>query len=804
MLKNYLVTAIRYLYKSRLTALINVLGLAVGMTACILILHYVSFEKSFDRFYPDGDRIYRLRYERMSENGEGVRFASCAPPAAARIRGEYPEVEQVGRLFRYQAGVSFGDTKFLEDQMYFAEQELLEVLPLEFIAGDGNNGIREPNCAYISESAASKYFGKRDPLGQTFSIDRKTDYLVTGVFRDLPANSHLSCNILLSFKNLEVIYGPDVMEAWGHTGFYTYLKLRPGFTAETLAPKLAELVEREFGEALRHYDLTMTLPLQPLCDIHLNSHYMQELKVNGSAEAVRFLVVIAVFILLMAWVNFINLSTAHALTRAREVGLRKVIGASRGQLITQFFIETILINLLAIAVMIGFLELLTPLFNRLTHLPAFYSVWSNSWLIPLTGLFFSGGVLISGLYPVLALSSFEPRQVLTGKLLHARSGLTLRKLLIGFQFILALALLLSTLAVTRQTRFMRQQDPGFDLNQILVIKAPRAIGEDYANQLQAFKKRLLQEAAVARSCVVTEVPGKQLLWDAGGIFRVGEDSNNSKNYQIVGIDYDYLDVFSINLVAGRSFAVEHPADAENLLLNETAVTWMGFSDPQAAIGQQVNYWDQIFTIVGIVKDYHQQSLKAKFEPTLFRLMPQGRGNRAHLAVKMSGSANSLIVSRIQALYDNFFPGNPFDFFFLDDYYDQQYQADRQFGAVIGLFSFLAIFVTSLGVLGLSSFMALQRTKEIGIRKVLGASVPRILYLMTRDFLVILTVAFAIVLPVAWWGVNTWLRGFAIRMDLVPGLFILPLIIVLIVIVLAVGLLSFRAATTNPVRSLRYE
>ena len=394
MLKNYVVTAYRNLLKTRVFSLVNIFGLAIGMTACLMILHYVTYEKSFDRFHENCDRIYRLRYERTDDAGQAVRFASCCPPAAARIRGNYPEVEKIGRVLSYKGSVSYKDKKFLEERMFFAEPEFLDVLKFKFIEGDPLTGIKEPNTAFISRSTAQKYFGDQNPIGETFSVNKRTDYKITGIFEDIPANSHIKFDFLLPWETLAKMMGPEYTEAWGHTGSYTYLQVQPGTDPRAFENKLAGLVEAECPW-LEQYHLTIDLVMQPLTDIHLTSHFMQEYEANGDRDAVNLLLLVAVFIMIMAWVNYINLSTAFSLNRAKEVGLRKVIGASRRQLVTQFFFEVAVVNILSILCAVWFISMLLPLFGDLTGVPPEYSIWSQGWFRAALALIFTGGVLFS-------------------------------------------------------------------------------------------------------------------------------------------------------------------------------------------------------------------------------------------------------------------------------------------------------------------------------------------------------------------------------------------------------------------------
>ena len=803
---NYLKTAVRNLKKNKLFSLINIIGLAVGMAACLLILSYVSYEKGFDEFHEDHERIFRLRYERTSEEGTMVRFASCCPPAAGFIRDAYPEVEKIARIFRYQAVVSRPDQdiKFLEERMYFAEPEFFEIFNFTFTEGDPFTGIREANQAFISQSTAKKYFDNDAPIGKILSVDGKTAYTINGVFEDIPRNSHLKFDLILSYRNLSFLYGPDVLESWGHTGFYTYIKFAPDAVPEVFEEKMVSLVESQCKELMDAYKVLIELKLQPLTDIHLTSHFMQEYEINGSRSTVNFLLIVAVFIIIMAWVNYVNLTTAHSLKRAKEVGLRKVVGASRLNINIQFFFETLSVYAISIVSAIVLLQILLPYFSRLAGTPLDTNIGKEVWFWLAVVFMFLAGVFLSGAYPVAAVSAFQPAAVLKGKLKAAPSGLKLRKVLVAFQFVIALGLLSGAFSIYRQLDFMKDQNLGFDIEQILVVKAPRIRGESFASEFAAFKEELLKKSRILKFCVVTEVPGRQIYWDNGGIHRAGEDAGKGKNYLIVGVDYDFVDVFDMKIKLGRNFSKEFPADKNALLLNETAVKWMGFNSVAEAVGDRVDYWGEIYPIIGVLSDYHQQSLKESFEPHIYRLYPYGRDVRGRFAMKISSQDIRDSIRFVQQTYAKFFPENPFEYFFLDDYFNQQYQADELLGKVIGIFSFLAIFVTSLGIFGMSSFIALQRFKEIGIRKVLGATTTSIFQLLASDFLTLIGIALVIAWPLTFWGVQQWLNTFAYRMTWSWMLLFVPLVIVAVITAITISSNIFRAAFANPVDSIKHE
>lgn len=802
MLKNYLKTAYRNLMKSKFISMLYILGLSISMVASLLILHYVHYQKSYDRYIESGDRVYRLRYERSAEGGTFVRFSSACPAAAPALREHFPEIEKIARIFRHRAVISYQDKKFQENRMFYIEADFLDLFNIDFLEGD-KDALREGSGkAAISASTARKYFGEEDPLGKRISLDQQEDFLITGVYQDFPENSHIKCDILLSYQNLVASRGTELQQSWGHTMFYTYLMLKPGTDAKSLESKFPELIKEQAGELMEYFGVVIYLKLQPLYDIHLNSHFMQELEANGNADTLRYLVIVAIFIMLMAWVNYVNLSTAQALNRAREVGIRKVIGANRRQLIVQFFWETILINIIAVVIAITLCELLLTEFYQFAGLPENLQFLQQSYFWQIIGYLFAGGVILSGLYPVLLLSSYQPRKVLKGKLGNKGSGFGLRRALVLFQYLMALLLIIGTITVSQQISYMRNQPLGFNMEQSLVLKAPRVVSGSMDEKFETFKVEVERIPGVLKSAFCTEVPGRQILWDNGAIHKAGDDPSSGKNYQIVGVDYDYIEFFELEMANGRGFSREFPSDKKALVLNEKAVQWMGFEDPDDAVGKAVDYWGEIYPIIGVVKNFHQQSLKADFEPHIYRFMLSSP--RGVFVLKLNSTQVPVTVQAVQKIWQDMFSGNPYDFFFLDDYYNQQYEADELFGRIFGLFSILAIFITSLGILGLTAFSAVQRSKEVGIRKVLGANVRDILYLMARDYIRLLIIAFVVSIPLALYGIRIWLESYAFKMTPDYMIFIIALGVVGIITLMTVFAQTYRVATTNPVKAIRYE
>lgn len=801
MIRYYLKAGLRSIFMNRFYSVLNIAGLAVGIAAFFLIIFYVKFERSYDHNTIGDGKVYRLRYERSSAEGESVRFASCCPPAAIRIRELYPEAETVARIFRYRATVIFGDKKFYEERMFFAEPDLFRIFSIPLIAGDAATGIVQAGTAFISESYARKYFGDDDPLGKTINVDREMSFVVTGIFRDFPANSHLKADILLSWPDLITHYGPDIEMSWGDTGFYTYLILNPSVSPGDFEKKLAELVENDFGEVLRHYRITLDLRLQPLEDIHLNSAYMQELEVNGDADTVRLLTVIAIFILIIAWANYINITTARSLTRATETGISKVAGAGRGELIAQFYTETMLVNIIAFVFAFGIIAAVLPAFRSLTGIPYSFSLPGQEWFIYTFLLLLTASIIISGTYPAFVLTSYSASEVLRGRFIHSGAGLTTRKVLVTFQLAIAICLVTCSLAVFGQIHYLRTRDKGIDISDVLVVRAPRVRDSSFGSHLAAFREELTREHIVTSVSVGTEVPGRQILWDAGGIFRVGSDQ--SKNYQIIGIDYDYLDLLGAEIVAGRNFDRSF-SDSSSLILNEKATRWMEFNSPGEAVGAKVNYWGDIYTIAGVVRDYRQQSPREDYEPHIFRFMPYGRDVRGYFLMKYIPGMEERLIEEAGALYSRFFPDNPFDYFFLEDYYEAQYDSDRLLGVIFAIFAVLAMIVTALGIIGLTSFMMLRKAREISIRRVHGADISGIVILFSREFLYVSVVSFLIASIISAVWIRIWLSTFEARMSFPFIYYVIPFLIIVVFVIATVTAVIIKTAGENPVVNLAGE
>jgi putative ABC transport system permease protein len=559
------------------------------------------------------------------------------------------------------------------------------------------------------------------------------------------------------------------------------------------------------GEIYRSRAVREDLSLQPLGNIHLHSDLLHELKPSANPTFITYLLLIAFFILFIGWVNYVNLTTAMAADRAQEVGVRKVLGATQGSLVRQFLTESFLLNLMAAWVAVMLVQLAQPHLSGFTGKDISVLLWREPWFWGTLASLVAVGGLASGLYPAFVLSAFQPVRVLKGKPVSQGAGLGLRKSLVVFQFAASVLLLAGTFTVYRQVGFMRAQDLGINLSQILMVKAPSVAAAGYEQKAQVFKNRVLQLPGVSEVSETGFVPGKPITWTSGIVKRLGVEDYRENTFFVMAADYGFLGTFGIDLVAGRYFSPAHPSDDSTaLVLNEKAVRQLGFRKAEEAIGQQVQtdvYPSGKGTVVGVIQDYHHLSLQHAHRPQLIFFRP---ATREYFSLKIQPAAAAATVSEVKDIYLSLFPGNPFQSFFLDDFFDRQYQGDRRFGQIFLLFSGAAIFLACLGLVGLVAFATAQRTKEIGVRKVLGASVSNILLLLSKDFMKLVLLANLVAWPLAWWGMREWLQNYAYRIDLNLGLFVLPSLLVLFIALLTVSFQSIKAALANPVKSLRSE
>lgn len=805
MIRNYLKSALRNFLKHRSFTLLNVAGLSLGLAASILILQYVKYEKSYDTFHSNVENIYRVQYNVIQNGKVTVECAAAVPAVGPALKDNFPEVRQFTRLFPVSGVLSYesparGFISFREEKMQITDPAVFEVFDFKLIEGNPVTCLEGPNKVVITKRAVEKYFGEENPMGKTLSWDGEMDFEVTGILENVPGNSHIKFDILFSYQTLNDETENASETSWGWYDFNTYVLVDEKASLEDLQSKWDNYLEEERGEDWQnHY--RQEFILRPLKDIHLYSNLLQESEPDeqGDGDAVYFLTIIAFFILVIAWVNYVNLSTAKSFERANEVGVRKVMGAEKGQLVKQFMAESFLINLLAAAVAVLLVRLCWPSFADLSgrSIPIDYIVDGEFW--GLVTVLFLIGTLLSGSYPAMVLSSFRPVAVLKGKIMRTSGGNLMRKSLVVFQFASSVILVCGTVIVYQQLNYMKNRDLGIDINQTLVLEGPGITDSLYEQNLESFKLEALNIAGVKQVTAATNVPGDEIFWTRS-IRRLQGGPESAITVYNVGIDHDYVPAFDLKVTAGRNFSEEFPNDRERILLNTALAEALEFDELESAIGQQVRLGRDTFEIAGVLENYHQMSLKSQVAPLAFRLV----SSSSFYSFKIEPGTSRDVLAGLQESWDTFFPGNPVDYFFLDSFFNKQYEKDRQFGQVFGLFSLLAIFVASLGLFGLASFLTLQRTKEIGIRKVLGSTVPNIVLLLSKDFIQLVILSNLLAWPLAWWLMDSWLQSFPYRIALNPLLFLGAGMSVVLVAFLSVGVQTLKAALLNPAETLKYE
>ncbi|NCD68821.1 ABC transporter permease [Mucilaginibacter agri] len=801
MIKNYLLIALRNLKKNKAFSFINITGLAIGMAAGLLIIQYVVFELNYDNFHTKKERIFRVSQDRFNNGKLSTQWAGGAFAVGSKLKANFPEIEDFVKILGNGSVLAtYQDQKLVMEKTYFAGNSFFNIFSYALTAGDPKTALLEPNTAVITETVAKKLFGKVNPIGKLVSFSYNEPIKITGVMRDFPVNTHFKCDVLMSYSTFLKFVGPknDIDNAWLNDGALTYLLLKPGTDPKTLEAKFIPYINKEYSQYKANGEGAI-YHLQPLTSIHLYSHLMLEAEPNGDGKSVYLLAGIAIFVIIIAWINYINLATARGIGRAKEVGVRKTLGSAKLQLVMQFLLEAMVLNGLAILLAIGLIIVCLPLFATLSgqYLSLTLLIAPAFWLAVI-GLFILGS-FFSGFYPAIVLSAFKPVDVLKGKLTTSLKGIMLRKGMVVFQFSASIFLLIGSLTVYRQVSFMEAQKLGININQTLVIKPPLAKVDSFYRSMSGFKTESLRDPAVKSVTVSTSVPGEPVQWNAGGIKLVGAPNTAAKQYRIIGGDYDYLKAYNAKLIAGRLFSKDYSTDPHAVVFNRKAVEQIGFTKPEQALGKQIDFWGQVYTITGVVENYHQQSLHDAYDALIIRCIPDVRGN---VSVKVSTSNLPQTIAILKAHWKEFFPGDEFNYFFLDQHFNEQYDADKQFGQVFAAFTGIGIFVACLGLFGLVSYTIVQRTKEIGIRKVLGSSVNGILKLLYKDFAVLVIVAFLVSAPLAWYASHQWLQTYAFRINITWSLFAAPFLIVLIIAFATVSYLTVKAALMNPVKSLR--
>lgn len=798
--------AFRHLKKNRTFTLINVLGLSIGLAAFMIIYFYVSFENSYDNYHKDSERMYRIVTDNFINGEVTARDAGSFAPTGQFLLDEYPQVEAFSTSYLNQGDfiIKVDDELYVEDQVVFADRSFMDFFSHTLAQGDIANALEEPNSIVLTESLAMKYFGEVDVLGKTIMVYNRIDkpFKVTGVMPDPPLNTHYRFQAICSLSSMK-----ERMEwhGWRYYSYYTYVKLHPEADLEAFVAGIRDIPREQVNPKT-----TLIFDVQAVPDIHLRSGLDYEVESNGNYKIVTFLSVIGFFILFIAWVNYINLSTAKSMDRVKEIAMKRIIGAERWHLVTQFLIESLLINSISIVVAITLCQLATPFVGDLLPQARNIQYWFEAERVQLILVLYLTSSLCSGLYPAIILSRYRSAALFRGAFSAGRGGFQLRKVLVVFQFGTSLALIVGTLIVYQQVNFMRNRDLGVDLNQVMALKTPTNGFDDRdqrVERIETFKQIIDQRAdvlSVGRSSAIPD-GGETLIFTwAGGVIVDGQDKEDRSTYSVNWVDAGFMGTLGIDLVAGRFFDINLKSDTSAIMINETARKKLGFDTPEAALGHLIQRGrdSEKFRVVGVIADYNRIKLKHSVAPTFYYFVP--RGGFRFFVVKLNGERITETMAHIRDHWESMFPLSPMMYDFLDEQFDKAYKDDLQFGSVFGLFATLAILIACLGLLGLSSFLVIQKTKEIGVRKVLGASVAHIITLLYSSFLSLILVAALLAAPLVHLVMEQWLEGYSYRIDIPLWAYPVAAGILLLISLLTVILQTWKRATANPVTSLRYE
>lgn len=805
MISSYLKIALRSLWNKKAFASINIFGLAIGLATCMLILLFVQHELSYDRFNLNADRMFRVTLHGRI-GGNDINIAGASAPAGPALMHDYPGVEAYARLSTQGTFlVKNGEKRFLEERVIFTDSNFFNFFSIPLLKGDANNVLKEPKTVVLTRSMALKYFGNQDPIGKSLEMGNSGAFRVTGVCEDVPSNSHFHYNFFGSMKSV------TLGDKWLSSGAHTYVLLRKGYPVEKLSAQMPQMVRKYIGPEIQEflgmsYDEYLRkgdkfgLGLQPLTDIHLTSNLENELEGNSNIKYIYIFTAIAAFILLIACINFMNLSTAGSAGRAKEVGVRKVMGSVRQQLMAQFLIESVLVTFFALLVALVLVALLLPGFNDLAGKRFDLQSILNARMIgyALAGCLVVGG--LAGSYPAFFLSAFRPVAVLKGSIQAGVKSGWLRNTLVTIQFVVSIVMIIGTMVVYQQLRFIQNKNLGFDKEQVLILHDTYLLG----NKAKAFKEQLGGLSAVNSVTLAGYLPAGNSNNSTDGFLPESADNNITPyRFTTYQVDEDYLKTLGIGLVTGRNFSKTFGGDSASVLVNEAAVKQFGWKDPIGkrirTIGNGTPESKRFYTVVGVTKDFHFRSMHERIAPLV---MFYG-GDQYQMAVKIKTKDIPGVLKTLEKTWKAT-TDNPFGYSFLDQRFNNMYESEQRVGKLFGIFAGLAVVIACLGLFGLAAFTTIQRTKEIGVRKVLGASVLSIVSLLSKDFVKLVGIAIVIASPLAWYGMSQWLSDFAYKVSIEWWVFLAAGVLAVSVALLTVSFQSIKAALVNPVKSLKRE
>ena len=807
MIRNYFKIAVRNLLKYKFISFINLFGLTVGLACCLLITTYILNELSYDRSNKNANRIYRVT--RSFNNMEGVvslNLSTISPPFGYYLPTDFPDIQKMTRLLDIGlTPVRYQEKIFNEEHAFYADENLFDVFSVNVLKGNSQKALNDPFSIMLTEETAKKYFGNEDPMNKTLRFNSQFDFKVTGIYKAFPENAHMHPGMLMSFSTLKdsAVYGDQQLRTnWGNNSFFTYLLLPENYPAQKMVAQFPAFIDRRMPRRNGNQPSKFTkLDLQQLTEIHLYSHTDYEAEANGDISRVYIFSAIALFILLIACINYMNLSTARSALRAREIGIRKVIGARKKELIIQFLSESVLLCWVAILLAVGFAVLALPWLNKVSgQALAINTLLQWKIIIPIILTPFIVGI-ISGLYPALFMSSFQPVKTLKGLFKVSGSSISFRKVLVVAQFSISIILIITTAVVFQQLHYIQSRALGFDKDRVATMSYTNEVSKQY----DAFRNSLLQNAAFKDVSRSSRIPTGRLLDNMGASIISGDSLRPvTADIKYVSVDYDFISAFGIPMAAGRFFSRDFGTDTSSYVVNESSISALGWKNAQDAIGKDFKYGNRQGHIIGVMKDFHFESMHQKIAPMVLLMFPASVQSFNNVSIKIAGSNISEAVSYMEATWKKYFPETPFEYSFLDDNFNRLYQSEQRQATLFTAFACIAIFIAFLGLFGLSAFAITQRIKEIGVRKVLGANTSSIVALLSKDFLKLVGIAAVMAFPVAWYAMNSWLKDFAYRINLQWWVFVLAAVLAALIALITVSYQAIKAAIANPVKSLRTE
>jgi len=810
MLRNYLKIALRNMAKHKVISFINLFGLTVGISCCLLIVTYIIHEVSYDKYNSKADRIYRVT--RSFNNKEGItslHLGAVAPPFGPLLQNEFPDIEKITRILAIgTVPTRYEEKIFNEKDVFYSDENLFSIFDVPMLQGNPRTALSDPYSVILTEDVARKYFGNDDPMNKVIRLNNQFNFKVTGIFKPFPDAAHLHPRIMLSFATLKdtAIYGERNLQTnWGNNAFFTYLLFPPHYPVKNVEARFPAFLDKNmiYGKGEPKSSHYTKLFLQRLTDIHLTSHLDEEIEENGDIKRVYIFSAIALFILLIACINYMNLSTARSALRAKEIGIRKTAGAERSEIIVQFLSESVMITALATVLAFGVTWLTLPALNAaIGQSLSIQSLYTLKVIIPLLLTPFVVGIL-SGIYPALFMSSFQPVQVLKGLFKAGNSSISFRKVLVVAQFSISIILIICTAIVFQQLHFMQEKSLGFDKERIVTMGYDGGLDKTY----EAFRNDLRNSSSIKDIARSSRIPSGRLLDEQGASTESG-DSLRPVNADIkyVAADFDFVPTYGMHVLAGRNFSRDYGTDTSSFMLNAAAARALGLQQPEQAVGRNFEYGGVKGRVVGVLDDFHFESMHQQIVPLVLVMAPDKSSGYGYnwLSVKITGNNITGGLAHLEKTWKKYLPQTPFEYTFLDEKFQQLYRSEQRQGTLFTTFSGIAIFIACLGLLGLSAFAISQRIKEIGVRKVLGASTTGIVTLLSKDFMKLVAIAAIIAFPVAWYAMHNWLTDFAYRISIQWWIFLVAGILASAVALITIGFQAIRAAMSPPVKSLRTE